>query len=685
MRIRTDVDKIKSFLITSYGETDHYGEMMKAYIRSEKARIPLADYSGITVAKWMPKRRDIRRRLADAVGPFPDKKVPLKAKINKRYDRDGYTVEGVSFHTRPNWPVSSLLYLPKKGKRPYPAVLLVHGHSFAQKAYTVYQKVAVHLVRNGYAVLAVDFVGGGERKPQQHENLYLYMAGQTVQGLMVWDNMRAIDYLMTRREIDPRRIGITGSSGGGNQTAFTTVFDERIAASAPVNAVCMFDEHMTVGIDSFCQCEVIPGIWRFAEYSDLMATVAPRPLLICQAVKDRLFPIKGAREVYYRAREVYKAFGAHDRIDLHEDYGPHSYAGAIRVGVIRFFDKYLKGIEPAPPESYEDYIAVENEESEVLRAFPDGQLPKGTETLATLYAKLCEDLPKIKRPKTKAAYKAYRNQVLRHLAQLGGPKPDAIGLDLQEFPTVAASWGRIRPFAFTSERGVVVPSILIEPKDGRPSQVVVYVGDGGKAHALDLRSVELLVRGGAAVVAMDLRGTGETTGIHPGEASIFTLTRTIMLGRHLSLMRAFDISRGVDAVKEFDGYRRLPVSMWAEGETSMVALFAFALDRRIAKFAASDLLLTLRSKEGFKQSDYILPPGMLLGADVADLIAASADRKILIARGELPSGAKVSRQEARFVLARAFAAAKAAGLAGPGIVSGGFEAVEDAVRRFLLE
>jgi cephalosporin-C deacetylase-like acetyl esterase len=684
MRVRTDVDRIRSLVITSYGETDHYGEMMKAYIRSEKARIPLANYSGITVARWLPKRREIRRRLAEAVGPFPGKKVPLKAKVNKRYDRDGYTIEGVSFYTRPNWPVSSLLYLPKKGKRPYPAVLLVHGHSFAQKAYTVYQKVAVHLARNGYAVLAVDFVGGGERTPQRHENLYMYMAGQTVQGLMVWDNMRAIDYLMTRREIDPRRIGITGSSGGGNQTAFTTVFDERIAASAPVNAVCMFDEHMAIGIDSFCQCEVIPGIWQFAEYSDLMATVAPRPLLICQAVKDRLFPIKGAREVYYRAREVYRAFGVEDRIGLHEDYGPHSYAGAIRVGVIRFFDKYLKGIEPASPESYEDYIAVENEASEVLHAFPGGQLPAGTETLATFYGKLSEDLPRIKRPKTKAAYKAYRNQVLRHLSRLAGPKPDDCDLEVQEFPTVEASWGRIRPFAFMSERGVVVPSILIEPKNQSASRVVVYVNDSGKAHALDLRSVELLVRGGAAVLAMDLRGTGETAGHQPGEASIFTLTRTIMLGRHLSLMRAFDVSRGIDAVKELAGYGRLLVSMWAEGEASMVGLFAFALDKRIKRFAAADLLLTFRSKEKFKQSDYIMPPGMLIGADVADLLATSIDREVLIARGELPSGANVSRQQARSVLAPAFAAAKTTGLAAPIIAAGGYEAVEDAIRRFLL-
>ena len=349
-----------------------------------------------------------------------------------------------------------------------------------------------------------------------------------------------------------------------------------------------------------------------------MATVAPRPLLICQAVKDRLFPIKGAREVYYRAREVYKAYDAEDKIDIHEDYGPHSYAEAIRIGVIRFFDKHLKGVEPTPVAELQDFITAEHEESEVLHAFPGGKLPKGTETLPSLYGKLCDPLPRVKRPRTKAAYKAYRTQVLRHLVRLAGPWPDQMRLDSEEFPSVNASWARIRPFAFDSERGVVIPSVLIEPRDAAPTSVIVYVHDSGKAHALELRDVETAVRGGAAVLAMDLRGTGETAGTKPGEASVFTLTRSIMLGRHISMMRAYDVMRGVDAVKAFRGYERLPITMWAEGEASMVALFAFALDSRIKKYAAADLLLTFKSKAGFKQSDYILPPYILLGGDVAD-------------------------------------------------------------------
>lgn len=683
MRVRTDVDRIRTFTITSPSEVDHYEEMMKNYFRTEMARLPVADYSGISLEEWSPRRRAILKKLTACVGPFPDKKVPLKAKVNAKYDRGDYTVEGLSFFTRPNWPVSALFYLPKEAKRPLPAVLIVHGHSFIQKAYPVYQKVAIHLAKNGYAVLAVDFVGGGERTAQGHENLYMYTAGMTVQGLMIWDNMRAIDYLISRREVDGRRIGITGSSGGGNQTAFTTVFDERIMVSCPVNAVCMFAEHETVGNDSFCPCEVLPGIWQFAEYSDLMATVAPRPLLISQSVKDRLFPIKGAREVVNRAREVYRAYGVPGNIDIHEDYGPHSYAMSVRVGVVRWFDKFLKGIEPKPLDAYEDYTTIEHESSEVLQAFPSGRMPKGVDTLDSLFEQASEGLPNVKRPRTRTAYRPYARGIVAYLSKLAARPHEPGDFDFEEFPTVKTAWSGIRPFSFASEPGIVIPSILMEPLKSTPDRVVLYVHIDGKKRAMELRSIRQLVEAGAAVLSVDMRGTGETTGVNLGHSLHFTLNRSIMLGRHISMMRAFDIIRAVDCLKTISGYARMPVYVWAEAEAATLALFAFALDSRVKRLATTDMLVTYRSKRGFTQPAAIFPPNILFGADIPDIVAATLDRRMLIARPQMPSG-ESDAAKARKALAPAFDAAHVAGLGAPKLVSGGYEETEGAVRRFLM-
>ncbi|MHC4714548.1 MAG: alpha/beta hydrolase family protein, partial [Planctomycetota bacterium] len=642
---------------------------------------------GITLRKWLPRRRDILRRLTAAVGGFPRRKVPLRPRTIRKTDRGDYAIEALYFHTRPNWPVSALLYLPKKADFPVPGVLMVHGHAFTQKASPVYQKVAVHLVKNGYAVLAVDFVGGGDRLVQDHGVRYLFAAGKTVMGIMVWDNMRAIDYLSSRKEVNAKKIGITGSSGGGNQSAFTTVFDQRIAASAPVNAVTMYKEHMGIGCDYYCPCEVIPGMWGIAEYSDLMATVAPRPLLLVQAIKDRLFPIAGTRDLYYRAREVYKAFDVPGNIEVAEDYGPHSYSEAARIAVIRWFDRHLKGVEPKPFEDYQDYITVEDERSEVLVAFPGGRLPKGSDTLAGLYAGLAEKLPKINRPRSKRGYATYRRKVRAHLSRLYG-KVEKCAFDVEKFPEVGASWGAFKPFAFRSERGITIPSVFIEPLEGPPQSLVIHTNPKGKAGTVALRAVEDLVKGGAAVLALDLRATGETEGRVPHETSEpygFVLNRSIALGRHISMMRAFDITRAVELIRSMGQYRRSPVHLWAEGHTSMAALFAFALDTRIRRLAASDLLLTYKSRTGFKQDDAVLPPGILVGADVADVIASTLKREMLLVRPQTPAGGPARDKFAREALSPAFEAAKILGASGPTIAIGSFEPTNRRILEFLLK
>ena len=685
MRIRNDVDSIRTFMITHRDESDHYGEMMKNFYRTEKARLGIHDYTGVTLRQWLPRRRSILRQLTEAVGGFPEKKCPLKPTVTRKTDRGDYTVEALYFYSRPNWPVSAALYLPKGIEGPLPAIMVVHGHAFTQKAASVYQKVAIHYVKNGYAVLAVDFVGGGDRLAQKHESRYLFAAGHTVQAIMVWDNMRAVDYLTSRPEIDGKRIGITGSSGGGNQTAFTTVFDERIAASAPVNAVTMFDEHMALGCDYYCPCEIIPGLWKIAEYSDLVATVAPRPLLLVSAMKDRLFPIKGVREVYYKAREVYGAFDAADSIDMAEDYGPHSYSSAARAAILQWFDKHLKGVEPRPLEDYHDYITIEDPRSEVLQAFPGGKLPEGSLALATYYGEVSEKLPDIKRPRTRRTFSAYRRRVRTHLSRLSG-SPEEVSLDIERFPGQEASWGTLAPFAWRSERGIIIPSVLILPKDADPERVIIHANPEGKTATIARRAFEELVKAGSAVLALDLRSTGETSGYVPSETSEpqgFVLNRSISLGRHISMMRAYDIARAVDCLAALDETAGLAVSVWSEGHISMAAAIAFALERRIKRLAAAELLLTLRSSEGFVQDDAVFCPHMLLWADVADILAVATDRPMLLVNPEMPSGDVPTPRKARDVLKPLMDAAKMLKTDPPEIVTGGFERIERGIHRFL--
>jgi hypothetical protein len=203
-----------------------------------------------------------------------------------------------------------------------------------------------------------------------------------------------------------------------------------------------------------------------------------------------------------------------------------------------------------------------------------------------------------------------------------------------------------------------------------------------------LRAVEDLVKGGAAVLALDLRATGETEGRVPHETSEpygFVLNRSIALGRHISMMRAFDITRAVELIRSMGQYRRSPVHLWAEGHTSMAALFAFALDTRIRRLAASDLLLTYKSRTGFKQDDAVLPPGILVGADVADVIASTLKREMLLVRPQTPAGGPARDKFAREALSPAFEAAKILGASGPTIAIGSFEPTNRRILEFLLK
>ena len=151
------------------------------------------------------------------------------------------------------------------------------------------------------------------------------------------------------------------------------------------------------------------------------------------------------------------------------------------------------------------------------------------------------------------------------------------------------------------------------------------------------------------------------------------------------MMRAFDISRAVDCVRSMPDYAGLPVSLVSEMDTSLAALVAFALDRRIKRLAACELLLTLKSSTGFAQDDAFFPPGLLTKTDIADIIAAAVDRRVLLVRPELPSGRIAASSKASQVIEPAFAAAAILGCEPPSVAVGKFEKVQREMHAFLTE
>lgn len=172
----------------------------------------------------------IRKKVLEALGGFPTEKTPLNARITGTLERDGYRVEKLIYESLPRFYVTANLYLPTTGSPPYPAVLGASGHSANGKAMEAYQRVWISLAKRGFVVLAWDPPGQGERyeyfdavrgKPRFGSTAEHTMAG--VQCLLtgsnfaryeLWDAVRGLDYLLTRPDVDPKRIGVAGNSGG---------------------------------------------------------------------------------------------------------------------------------------------------------------------------------------------------------------------------------------------------------------------------------------------------------------------------------------------------------------------------------------------------------------------------------------------------------------------------------------
>src|SRR5262249_14363768 len=149
--------------------------------------------------------------------------------------RDGYRIEKLFFQSRPDVWVTASAYVPEGARGKVPAVIVVHGHWAGARRDPVVQARCLGLVKLGFFVIAVDAFGAGERyttpaRAPYRGPLYgstLWRGGQPLLGMRVYDNRRAVDYLLTRPEVDGDRLGITGASGGGNQTMYAGALDER--------------------------------------------------------------------------------------------------------------------------------------------------------------------------------------------------------------------------------------------------------------------------------------------------------------------------------------------------------------------------------------------------------------------------------------------------------------------------
>ena len=297
----------------------------------------------------------MRKTFLDKMGGLPARDCPLNPRVTHVTDRGTYTVEGVVFNSRKGVYVTASLYIPKGLMAPSAAVLFFSGHTDTARMAPRYQEVCQTLANAGLIVLAMDPTGQGERKnfydPETGQNpvpnsvpdhdccgVPSLATGRFLTRYFLSDQLAAVDYMLTRPEIDPRRIGVTGCSGGGLQSLLSMTVDDRIAAAAPATFVSTRRE-----IQYTCQSQDSEQIWPgcaaygFDHFEPLLL-FAPKPVLLLTVSSD-FFPIEGAYEVYDEAKRIYSLFGKEENISIFEDDACHGYTQPLAEQAAVFFCK----------------------------------------------------------------------------------------------------------------------------------------------------------------------------------------------------------------------------------------------------------------------------------------------------------------------------------------------------------
>ena len=638
------------------------------FLRAQAAALRANDKPPANRAAWAERRTALRAEMLRAAGPMPEKLCDLKPQILGTLDRDGYRIEKLIFQSRPDVWVTSNVYVPAgDGKRP--AVLAVHGHHAWARIDPDVQAYCLGLVKLGFFVLCVDAFGAGERHERPARGTYhgaldgsaLWPVGQSLLGMQVYDNRRAVDYLLSRPEVDAERLGVTGASGGGNQTMYAGALDERLKCVVPVCSVGNYQAYFHVPC---CVCEVLPGVLRFTEEGDVLGLVAPRPLLIISAEKDsfQFSPAEAAKSVG-RARHIYDLTGDAAKLRHTVVEGGHGYSKPMREAMYGWMTRWLKGEGAGEPIKDPPF---QTEDPETIRCFPEiTNRPQPWLTPTTFAKRTGEALLKKNFPKPPDHAEDWESTAVymrSQLAKVLGPMP-AMPKDARLFPgklnfASGRATGAIRQL--NPEPGIVIAGTFTTPADETKAACIVLHLDGAKAAADDPLSAALGAAGWL-VVHPELRGTGvpPERGSVRGTPDHNVAEQGVMLGRALLGQWVFDVQVLLAALPDVDRQRVVLVGI---GQAGLVAMTAAAhLAERIAGVVAIDpptTYLTDHPHAGPMRMG-LLAPGIVGVGDVPQLAAMIAPRRLVIAGGVAPNGEKVSDAALKGAFAFTTAAYKA--------------------------
>ncbi len=597
-----------------------------------------------TQQDWQKRQTVVRQKLQEAFGAFPEK-TPLNPVVTGKLERDGITVEKLYFESLPKYYVTAALFMPTGKRGNLPAIVFCSGHGAPAFRSGVYQQMILNYVKKGFAVLAFDPIGQGERiqyektegrrfaglKPtleHSYPGAQAFVAGVTPAMYFVWDGIRVVDYLLTRPEIDATRIGVTGRSGGGTQSAYLAAMDPRIRAAAPECYLTTYDKLLRSNGPQDAE-QILPGMLaKGLDLGDLVEVRAPRPTLMVTTTRD-MFSMDGARELFDEAKKAYKTLGAESNLGMVEDDAPHASTQKNREATYAFFQKHLNNPGSSADENIPAFRAEE------LNVTPTGNVfaaLKG-ETLFSLIQKRASAVA----PKITAGNSL--QSLTKQVIALTGYIPPTLGevIFSGKFPHEGYEMER---YLVKGPGAYYLPVLWFKPKKGT-GKTVLYIDSKGKAGAAQKGGVaEQLVEAGYNVVLPDLSGAGELAQADlPGGDSQLDSTSLnlwfagILTRKSLVAVRMEEIQLLTEFIRRKTGTS----TVLAVGVGTFVpdVLHATLLTPAIGRLALLNGLGAYRSLIGQEQYLPRYVPSVVAGAintyDLPDLATALAPRPVWLA------------------------------------------------------
>lgn len=560
-------------------------------------RRPALEAALASAAGTAAYRDSARARFRRVLGPLPAR-TPLRARVTGTVPQAGFRVEKVIYESQPHHHVTANLYVPDgKGRRP--AALLFCGHEQTSKATPSYQLTARLLARNGFVVLVIDPVSQGERmqltdasgKPltrggtTEHTllNAQATLLGTSLPAEQLWDNVRGLDYLLTRPEVDAARVGCLGNSGGATQTAYFLAYDDRVQVAALCSYVAAGERNLTL-TGPADGCVMLPGAGAAGlDLADWPIMFAPKPLLLLTGRYD-FVDQTDMDAVFADTRRAYAALGQADKADSFTYDDGHGISAPKRAAAVAWFRRWLGAGGPLVAEGTDQPLP-----EAALRCTATGQVGtafKDEQSLAALHLAAARRLAARPAPTPEALPPV----VARYTGGLAQPgSPTAFDLrDTLRLPN-GQRWHNI--LLRTAGQPPLPVRLLLPAAGPAPTRLVLWLPEAGMAAVLRDSAARLAAyqRQGTAVLLADLRGLGETA--DPGAAldpkyynrEYRPALLALHTGRPLLAQRLADVGALLLFIRNYEALGTLPLLLRADGRAALVALHAAVLCPRVGK------------------------------------------------------------------------------------------------------